>query len=309
MSEALNLWEIPRAEEVYLFCGWRQWADAGSVSSGLPLYLIQHTAARKIGEIRSDGFYLFQIPGTHDLVRPVVKYNDGYPESLRRPQNEFYYARLGRHGLAFFLGDEPHMDVERYVEAILQAARKLNARRLISFGGMYGEFPYDKERLVSAIVSHPELRQDLPSLEVELSNYHGGASIGSYLCRKAGENHLKHIGFYAVVPSYDFSSMIKTESVIRIENDFTAWLNVMRRVNFMLKIELDLNDLEQRSTRLMEVMDNKINELDEASPQLGLRDYLRRLSDDFTERPFNPLDEVWEEEFKRLFGKLDGDES
>ena len=75
MSDILELWERPVAEEIYMLVGWRQWADAGSMSSGLPRYLVRQTGARKIGQLRSDDFYLFQVPGTHDLVRPVVKFN------------------------------------------------------------------------------------------------------------------------------------------------------------------------------------------------------------------------------------------
>ena len=41
MSDVVDLWETPQAEEVIMFAGWRQWADAGSTSSGLPQYLIK----------------------------------------------------------------------------------------------------------------------------------------------------------------------------------------------------------------------------------------------------------------------------
>lgn len=305
MADDLRIWEKPDADEIYMIAGWRQWADAGSASSGLPEYLIQQTGARKIGEIQPDGFYLFQIPGTHDLVRPVVRFNEGYPESLQRQQNEFYYTQHGQKGLVFFLGDEPHLDVERYVNALLSAARQLNVRRIISFGGVYGELPYDRERLVSAIFSLPELKPELDKLAVNYSNYHGGASIGSYTCRRAGELGLDFVGFYAFVPTYDFSNLGKIENTIRIENDFMAWLNLMRRVNFFLKTDLDLADLEKRSARLVEIIDTKIDDLEEASPQIGLREYMQRLSDEFEEVPFNPLDEIWEDEIRRLFDRFD----
>ena len=65
MSDAVDLWEQPEAEEIYLIGGWRQWADAGSISSGLPRYLARKSRARQIGTLRPDGFYLFQFPGTH----------------------------------------------------------------------------------------------------------------------------------------------------------------------------------------------------------------------------------------------------
>jgi proteasome assembly chaperone (PAC2) family protein len=308
MSDIVDIRERPEAEEVFMLAGWRQWADAGSISSGLPQYLVQQTDARKIGEIRSDGFYLFQIPGTHDLVRPVVKFDEGYPESLQTKRNELYYAGDEARGVIYFMGEEPHLDVERYVAAFLQAAQRLGVKRIVGFGGVYGELPYDKERMVSSIYSLPELKSELEELAVNLSDYHGGASIGSYLCRRAGEEGMEYVSFYAFVPTYDFSNITQIANTIRIENDYMAWLGVMRRVNYMLKIGLDLTDLEEKSQRLMEVVEEKVEELDNAAPQAGVKDYLKRLADEFTETPFNPLDEVWEEELRRLSDKFDTDE-
>ena len=115
MNPALNIWEQPSSREMYLIAGWRQWADAGSMSSGLPQYLIKQTGARQIGEIKNDGFYLFQFPGTHDLVRPVVKFQRGYPESLQTKRNEIFYRGDEDRGVIILVGDEPHLDVERYV--------------------------------------------------------------------------------------------------------------------------------------------------------------------------------------------------
>ncbi|MGW8250261.1 MAG: PAC2 family protein [Anaerolineales bacterium] len=308
MSNGYSLWDKPVDDEVYLLVGWRQWADAGSVSSGLPQYLIRQTDAHQIGTIHPDGFYLFQIPGTHDLVRPVVRFEEGYPVSLKRRQNDFHYAGLNGRGLVIMLGDEPHLDAERYVDTVLNAAKELKVKRIVSFGGVYGELPYDKERLVSAIYSQPELKSEFDDLAVNLSDYRGGASIGSYLCKRAGELGMESVGFYAFVPIYDFSDLGIVENTIRIENDYLAWLGVMRRVNYMLKLGFDLTDLEERSQHLIEVVDKKIAEMDEAAPQAGLRDYLQRLSDEFDEVSFNPLDEIWEEEIRRLMDRFDDTE-
>jgi proteasome assembly chaperone (PAC2) family protein len=309
MTDAVEIRERPQADEYYLLAGWRQWADAGSVSSGLPQYLIQQTQARQIGTIRPDGFYLFQIPGTHDLVRPVVKFVQGFPESLQTPRNELYYTEIGRKGLLIFLGDEPHHDVERYTTALLSIAQIFDVRRIVGFGGVYGELPYDKERMISSTYSLPRLKDELSELAVNLSDYHGGASIGSFLCRRAGDQGREYVAFYAFVPAYDFSSVAKIGNTIRIENDYMAWLGVMQRVNYMLKIGLDLSDLERKSKRLVELFDSKIDELESTTPQIGIRDYLKRLTEEYNEVPFAPLDDVWEDEIRRLFGDADSKES
>jgi proteasome assembly chaperone (PAC2) family protein len=312
MAEAqrqpFEFWKKPEADEVYLLAGFRQWADAGSVSSGLPLYIVQQTRAEPIGRMSPDGFYLFQVPGTHDLMRPVVRFESGFPESLESQRNDFYYYTDGPRGVVVFLGDEPNLDIERYVATLLSAARSLGVKRIIGFGGVYGELPYDKDRVISCNFSQRRLKPELDNLAVTFSDYHGGASIGSVLCKRSGEQGMEYVGLYALVPAYDFSLAMQPGNSIRIENDFFAWLAVMRRVNFMLKLGFDLHDLDEKSRQLVDVVKSKLDELEEAAPQLGLSEYIDKLSEDFTEPNFNPLDQVWEDELKRLMDKFDDDD-
>jgi predicted ATP-grasp superfamily ATP-dependent carboligase len=308
MTDQLDLWEKPQTKEMYMLAGWRQWADAGMVSSGLPEYLVQITGARQIGKINPDGFYLFQVPGTHDLLRPVVNFKDGFPVSLNPQKNEFYYTGDDEHGLIIFIGDEPHMDIERYTQAVLDAAEAFNVKRIVGVGGVYGELPYDKERIISCVYSLSSMKEEINHFSVTLSDYHGGASIESYLCRRAGDRNQEFLAFYAFVPFYNFSEAGENGSSIQVENDFTAWLGVMQRVKHMLKLKLDLNDLEKNSRELIELIDKKVDEIDRDQPQLGLRDYLNRLSEAFQENTFNPLDDIWEDELNRLLNKMDSDE-
>lgn len=308
MAETIELSEIPKADEVYMLAGWRQWADAGSISSGLPQYLIQHLSAWRIGEIHRQGFYFFQIPGTHDLVRPIVKFDSGYPVSLKSQHNDIFYVRIKEKGLVIFLGDEPHMDIDRYVDAFLQVSRRLNVRRIVGLGGVYGEVPYAKERLVSSVYSMPRLKELLENLSVELSNYHGGASIGSVICRRAGEQGIEYVSFYAFVPTYDFSEIAEVGSSIRIENDFMAWLGVMRRVNYLLKMNIDLSDLAEKSSKLIDFLDKKVEEIDRLGSGNEVHDYMKKLADSFAEQTFDPLDDVWEQALRRLSDKFEDQE-
>ncbi len=308
MADAVTFYEKPEASDLVLLTGWRQWADAGSISSGLPLYLVQQLKAHQIGIIPPDGYYIFQIPGTHDLVRPVVKFDQGHPEYLQSRRNEFYFASPNAGpGLVIFLGDEPHLDIDRYVDTLLEAAQSLGVRRIVSFGGVYGELPYDKERPVAGIYSLSSLKDEVSSYAVDMSDYHGGASIGSYICKRAEEKGLEFVGFYAFVPTYDFSGIAQAGKAIRVETDYMAWLGVMRRVNHMLKLDFDLLDLEEKSRRLIKLIDTKVVEIEQANPQAGVRDYLKHLSDNFEENLFDPLGEVWEDELRRLMDKFDDD--
>ncbi|MFO7320097.1 MAG: PAC2 family protein [Chloroflexota bacterium] len=305
MAEALTLWQQPKAKHINMIAGWRQWADAGSASSGLPQYIIEQLGAQKIGEIRPDGFYLFQIPGTHDLVRPMVQFDEGFPESLEQWRNELYYAGDEERGLVIFVGDEPHLDIERYVNTVLDAAEMLNVKRIVGLGGVYGELPYDKARTIGCVYSLRHMKAEMQTLGVQLSNYQGGASIGSYFCKRAGDRGQEFVAFYVFVPNYDFSLLGQRGSAIRIENDFMAWHAIVRRINHMLKTRIPLEDLENLSGELMRAVSSKVDELDSAEPELGVRDYLRRLSDSFEEVPFDPLDDVWEDALRSLLNDDD----
>jgi len=305
MDDLVELWEKPTSEEMYMIVGWHQWADAGAISSGLPQYLIDQTSARKIGEIRSEEFYLFQIPGTHHFLRPEIKLDEGYRKELGSRKNEFFYSGDASKGLVIFLGEEPHLNVERYAEAFFHVVGELGVRRVAAVGGVYAAVPYDKEREVSCVYSLPGMKKELTEYAVRFSNYEGGTTIGTYLVDRAEPKGVELLAFHAFVPNYDFSELSRHLQGMRIETDFKAWYDLLRRFNHMFGLRFDLSDLERHSDELLSSMDAKIDELDRAMPGLGVREYMERLARDFAEMSFMPLDEVWERELGDLFQNLE----
>ncbi len=302
MHNLVELWEKPTVEEKYMVVGWHQWADAGAISSGLPQYLIKHTDARKIGEIKPNGFYMFQIPGTHHFLRPEIKLNDGYPEALTSGKNELFYSKTNDKGLVIFLGTEPHLNAEQYAEAFFDTADELGIKRIVGVGGVYAGMPYDKDRDISCAYSLKPMKDELAKYAVRFSNYEGGATIGSYLLDKAKERGLEFFVLYAFVPAYDFSELSTHLQGVRIENDYKAWYDLMRRLNHMFNLGIDLSDLEEQSDDLILSMAAKIRDLEKQAPELNVRQYLEMISKEFRERSFMPLDDVWERELGDLFG-------
>ena len=305
MDKLVDLWEKPQAESIYMIAGWRQWADAGSVSSGLPQYLIEQTGAKKIGQIRNDGFYLFQVPGTHHFLRPEIKLVQGYRKEMRAQKNDLYYVAYENTGLLIFLGDEPHMNVDRYARCLFDIAQELKVRRILALGGVYAPVPYDKARDVSAIYSLPRMQNELSSYAIRFSDYEGGATIGTYLAHAAEARGIEMAVFYAMVPAYDFAPDDDEHEGLRIENDFRAWYELGRRINHMFSLYIDLSDLEERSEALVTAMQDKVEELAREQPEFNVHEFMRSVEDDFNEKPFNLLDEVWERELGDLFD--DGD--
>ena len=305
MGDAIKLWEKPMAEEIFMIAGWHQWADAGSISSGLPRYLIDQTQAKKIGEIKADGFYLYQIPGTHHLLRPEIKLEEGQLAHLKTRTNEFYYTGNESKGLVIFLGTEPHLDIDRYAAELFDGVEALGVKRVAAVGGVYGSLPHEKDRAVSCSYSLPQMMDEMMEYAVQFSNYEGGASIGSYFLECALRRKLEYLVFYAFVPAYDLSQFSSLLQGMSIDHDFKAWYDLMRRFNYMFGLEFDLTELEQQSAELLDSMNEKIREIEKRLPQINIREYMQKVADEFTENPFMPLGDVWEEGLGDLFEDID----
>ncbi len=301
MDDLLQLTDLPKSDESFLIAGWRQWADAGAVSSALPQYLIDQTAARKIGTFKPDPFYLFQIPGTQHFLRPEIKLDEGHPAELRRKQNEVFYSGDERKGLFIFLGDEPHLNVDRYAEVFFNLVKELGIKRVVAIGGVYAPVPYDKDRQISCSYSLLRMKQELDEYALRFSNYEGGVTIGTYLADRAEQLGIEYLVFNAMVPMYDFSQLVPGAEGITVEDDYKAWYDLMRRLNYMFKLNLDLADLEQRSRELVRSIASQIETLEKQEPRLNAREFMEKVNSSFTELSFAPLDDVWKTGLKDLF--------
>lgn len=299
MNGLFDLWEKPNEAE-YMIAGWYQWADAGEVSSGLPEYLIDRTEARQIGQIEPKGYYLFQFPATHDLLRPMVTLDEGYRVVLEERRNEFYVSDKEGTPFFIFIGDEPHMNVEQYAEAFMDAVEALGVRRVAVVAGVNGPMPYDKDREVSCVYSLPEMKDEMEGYAVRLSNYEGGATIGVYLADRAEERGIELLALYAMVPAYDFSQGSSEIQRVSAEEDYKAWYDLMRRLDYMFGLDLDLSDLEDRSAELTAAWDSRIAQLESKMPGV-VGPYLERVEEDFSERSFDPLGQAWEDALDDIF--------
>jgi predicted ATP-grasp superfamily ATP-dependent carboligase len=292
MNEHVDLWETPSAGK-YLIAGWRQWADAGSVSSGLPQYLIELTGASKIGQIRSDDFYLFQLPGAHHLLRPEVKLAEGYPQAMGEPLNEFFRASGTASEFVVFLGEEPQRNERQYAEAFFDAVDALGVGRVAAMAGVHAPVPYDRDREVSSVYSLPHMKEELERYAVRFSNYEGGTTISMYLASEAEPRGIEFFRFCAMVPCYDFTVRSSVVERMAMHEDYRAWYDLMRRLVHMFNLDVDLADLEAQGTTLTADWQSKIERLHRAMPQLKVHEYLEQVNEEFTAEPYDPLSGAW----------------
>lgn len=305
MAESSELWDAPTAKDVFAVAGWEQWANAGSISSDLPQYLIERLEARHIGRMKGDGFYLFQIPATHDLMRPEVEFSEGYYTSVQRYLNDVYYWEDDEKGLVIFAGCEPHIDVDRYAVAFFEMLNALRVKRTVGIGGVFGNVPFRLDRNVSCVYSMPSMLEELTEYAVNFSNYKGGASLGSYLSIQATEMEIEYCTFYSLVPAYDLSTYDLSQRGLRVDVDYRAWHEVMRRLNVMFNLQIDLSDLEERSHSLTSALETKFAQLVQQAGGDRLERHLARMEAEFEEKSFLPFEGVWEDELGNILDELD----
>jgi len=100
----IKLFKEPELEKPDLICGWPGIGNIGLIAVDT---LKGALKAEEFGEIESCDFFYPR----------KVSIKDGLLESLEFPSNKFYYKKLEKRDLIFFIGEEQPTDGERIYAA------------------------------------------------------------------------------------------------------------------------------------------------------------------------------------------------
>ena len=79
---------------------------------------------------------------------------------------------------------------------------------------------------------------------------------------------------------------------------------LMRRINYMLKVNFDVSELVQNTTRLLKHIQSKVDEIDQQAPHLGVREYFRKLGG-IQRNPIYPTGRCLGAKSEHIFDKFD----
>ena len=266
--------ERPRLRHPYMVCGISGWVDGGEAATGSIQYLVRRLEAKKFAEIPIDRFHIFQVPGQLSL-RPQIRIEDGILKEHHFPQNQFFYwvnpnADNADNDLILFLGTEPNLNWEEYAEAILGVAEEFAVVRIYLLGGVLDKTPHTREPGVSCACSSEKLKEEMQKCGMQFSNYEGPGSFATTLLHICQDRQGQMVSITARATYYP-------EFNIVIPHNPKTIRAVVRRLNQLLRLNLDISDLDKQA----EEFEAKLNFMAGQNPQFQA--YVEELEKDFTE--------------------------
>ena len=137
------------------------------------------------------------------------------------------------------------------------------------------------------------MKSELSYYAVRFSHYEGGATISMYLASVAELRGIEFFRFHALVPSYSFAAGVVTVRQASMDEDFKAWYDLMRRLDHLFNLHVDLSELDKVKRELAAEWDAKIDHLTRTTPRLGVRNYLEKVNADFSAESFDALSDTW----------------
>jgi predicted ATP-grasp superfamily ATP-dependent carboligase len=193
--EAIVWHHRPELNEPTLIVAFEGWNDAGDAASFAARFLAKGWDAEPFASIDPEEFYNFT------EARPHVRLDDDLNREIIWPENDFYAAPES--DVAVFVGTEPHLRWKTFSRQIIEVARALDTRLVVTLGALLAEVAHSRPVSIVGTTSDPGVAE---RLGLRPSSYQGPTGIVGVLhdeCRKAD---LASASLWAAVPAYIPSS-------------------------------------------------------------------------------------------------------
>ena len=171
------------------------WNDAAASASSALSFLAEQLGARRLATIDPESFYDFQ------STRPIIDLSEPGNHSVTWPEVEIYEARLDgdARDLVLLAGSEPAMRWRTFCETILEVARTLGARQIITLGALLADVAHTRPIRLTGLSSDPAL---IESMNTRTPSYQGPTGIVGVLHHAVATAGLESVSLWAPVPHY-----------------------------------------------------------------------------------------------------------
>ena len=187
--------ERPELRSPFLVCAFKGWNDAGEAATAALSFIRRHFDSFPVADIDPEEFFDFT------AVRPMVRLTEGRTREIDWPSNAISAARIpGAEGdLVMLEGVEPSLRWRRFTQAIVDLARELDVRMVITLGALLADVPHSRPVSVTGIASDESL---VHRLGFERTTYQGPTGIVGVLHHTCSAAGVPSASLWASVPHY-----------------------------------------------------------------------------------------------------------
>jgi proteasome assembly chaperone (PAC2) family protein len=185
----------PALRRPVMVCAFKGWNDAGEAASAAVEFIHGSFDAEDVASIEPEEFFDFT------AVRPTVRLTDGRSREIDWPEATISAAEVpgADSDLLVLRATEPSLRWRRYTENVINTARELDVRMVITLGALLADVPHSRPVSISGLASERAL---VDRLGFQHTSYEGPTGIVGVLhhsCAKAG---LASASLWASVPHY-----------------------------------------------------------------------------------------------------------
>lgn len=243
MPQGLTLDRTPALRQPVLITAFAGWNDAGEAASAAVRWMVRRLPAQRMGSIDPERYHDFT------STRPTVR-GAGAERRLSWPAHEVFYHHDDKRprDLAFLIAREPELRWRGYCETVIELAGQIGATTLLTLGAFLGDTPHRRPVPVSGFATTPALRARLMAVGAELTNYEGSTGITGVLPYYARRAKLEAVSLWAETPQY-----------LQTTANPKAALALVRSLNALLELDLDLQRLEAAAAFFQRQVDDAVS--------------------------------------------------
>lgn len=230
----IRFFERPAFRNAVLIVAFAGWNDASQVATWAARYLVRRWSATKFAEIEPEEFYVFS------ETRPMVFVDKNSQRQIRWPANEFYHHRSRRasRDIIVLLGVEPNLKWQTFIETLMDLIKEGKVELVVTLGGLLAAVPHSLPVRLTGSTTDPRLLEQLNDLRVAGSRYQGPTGITGVLNSACQREGIPTASIWGNVPHY-----------LSIAPNLKVSAAILRRLNALLDLNLDLSRVEAMATR------------------------------------------------------------
>ncbi len=183
----------PSLRRPVLVAAFEGWNDAGDAASTAARWMRDRWAPNAFAEIDAEEFFDFT------STRPTVRLVDGITREIAWPHTELTAGSVAGVDAVVLLGSEPQLRWRTYCDQVIDVARTVEARMVLTLGALLAEVPHSRPTSVIGTALDPQL---VERLGLQRSNYEGPTGIVGVLQTALAKAGLPSASLWAAVPAY-----------------------------------------------------------------------------------------------------------